>query len=78
MMSIIQDNGAASASDEKAAYEGYLRQKGQIKLSVAVFDPDQYRDKVTVDDKELADLYEREKEALPLGEHLSPQISGDR
>jgi hypothetical protein len=62
MMSIIQDNGAGGI-DEKAAYEGYLRERGQVKLSMAVFDPDQYKDKVTLDDKELTDLYEREKGA---------------
>ena len=62
MVNIIQDNGAAGV-DEKAVYESYLKAKGEVKLSVAVFDPDQYRDKVTVDDRELTDLYEKEKDA---------------
>ncbi len=60
MMSIIMDNGMA-VIDEKAVYEGYTKQRGQVKLSVAVFDPDEYKGKVVVDDKELNDLYEREK-----------------
>ena len=61
VVSIIQDNGAASGMDEKGAYEAYLRAKGQVKLSYAVFDPDQYKDKIVVDDKELSDLYEKDK-----------------
>ena len=63
LMSIIEDNTAAVGMDEKAAYDAYIKEKGQIKLSMAVFDPDQYKDKVTVDDKELAGLYENEKAA---------------
>lgn len=62
VMSIIQDNGSA-ALDEKGAYEAYIRQKGQVKLSFAVFDPDEFKGKVVIDDKELSDLYEREKDA---------------
>jgi len=62
LANIIEDNGAMV--DEKAAYQSYLREKGQVRLSWAVFDPDQYRDKVTVDDKELASLYDKEKSVL--------------
>jgi parvulin-like peptidyl-prolyl isomerase len=61
LMTIIQDNNGVQ-TDEPAAYEAYLRERGQIRLSVGVFDPADYRDKVTVDEKELAALYEREKE----------------
>ncbi len=62
LVNIIQDNG--STVDEKAAYQSYLKEKGQVRLSMAVFDPDQYRDKVTVDDSELAGLYDKEKATL--------------
>ena len=62
LVAIVEDNGAVV--DEKAAYQSYLREKGQVRLAWAVFDPDQYRDKVTVDDQELASLYEKEKSAL--------------
>jgi len=41
-----------------------MKEKGQVRLSWAVFDQDRYRDKVTVDDKELESLYEREKGTL--------------
>ena len=61
MMSIIVDNGMA-AMDEKAAYESYMKQRGQVKLSVAVFDPDEYKGKVSLDDKEL-DSLRKEKSA---------------
>ena len=56
---IILDNGIQV--DEKAAYEAYLKERGQVKLSVAVFDPADYRDKVSIDEKDLESLYEKEK-----------------
>ncbi len=62
LANIVEDNG--TAVDEKEAYKSYMREKGQVRLSWAVFDQDQYRDKVTVDDKELESLYEKEKSVL--------------
>ncbi len=59
MISIIQDN--AVQVDEKAAYRSYVKERGQVKLSVAVFDPAEFKDKVAVDDNEIAAIYEREK-----------------
>ncbi len=59
---IILDNGVQV--DEKAAYAAYLKERGQVKLSVAVFDPADYRDKVSIDQKELESLYEKEKGGL--------------
>jgi peptidyl-prolyl cis-trans isomerase D len=59
MVAIVHDN--APQSDEKAAYESYLKERGQVKLSVAVFDPDDYKDKVSIDEKEVSALYEKEK-----------------
>jgi peptidyl-prolyl cis-trans isomerase D len=59
LVSIIQDNGARI--DDKAAYESYVREKGRVRLSLAVFDPKDYTAKVTVDDKDLEAVYEREK-----------------
>ena len=61
LVSIIQDNGVAV--DEAAAYESYLKEKGQVRLSYGVFDPEDYKAKVTVDEKELSALYEKEKGA---------------
>ncbi len=66
LVNIIEDNGAMV--DEKAAYKSYLREKGQVRLSWAVFDQDQYRDKVTVDDKELGKPVREREEHAPLGE----------
>ena len=59
---IILDNGVQV--DEKAAYVAYLKERGQVELSVAVFDPANYRDKVSIDEKELESLYEKEKGSL--------------
>ena len=62
LVSIIEDNG--SVVDEKGAHESYLKEKGQVQLSFAVFDDDQYREKVTVETAELAALYDKEKATL--------------
>lgn len=59
LISIIQDNGARI--DDKAAYESYVKERGQVKLSLAVFDPQDYKAKVTIDDRDLEATYEREK-----------------
>jgi len=59
---IIKDNGVGV--DEKDAYASYVKERGQIRLSVAVFDPADFRDKVSVDEKELESLYEKEKGVL--------------
>jgi parvulin-like peptidyl-prolyl isomerase len=60
LINIIQDNAPTSA-DEKSLFEEYIKRRGQVRFSVAVFDPEQHKNKVTVDDRELSDLYEREK-----------------
>jgi peptidyl-prolyl cis-trans isomerase D len=62
LISIIQDN--APRVDEKGAYAAYLREKGQIKLSMDVFDPTEFAGKVSVDDKEIDAVYQREKDLL--------------
>jgi hypothetical protein len=58
--SIIVDNGVLI--DEKGAYNAYVKEKGQVKLSMAIFDPDEFKGKVSVDDKEIDAIYEREKD----------------
>jgi peptidyl-prolyl cis-trans isomerase D len=63
VMRIIKDNGVEGV-DEKAAFAQYVKEKGQVKLSVAIFDPADFRDKVSVDEKELEGLYEKERGAL--------------
>ncbi len=61
-MRIILDNGIQV--DDKAAHEAYLKERGQVKLSVAIFDPADYRDRVSIDGKDLESLYEKEKGGL--------------
>jgi hypothetical protein len=60
--SIIVDNGVRV--DEKNAYNAYVKEKGQIKLSIVIFDPDEFKGKVSVDDKEIDAIYGREKDAF--------------
>ncbi len=61
LMSVIQDN--STQAGDSAAYESYLKERGQIKLSIAVFDPAEFKDKVIVEEKDLNELYEKEKAA---------------
>ncbi len=61
LMTIVSDHSAQV--DENAAYQSYLKERGQIRLSVAVFDPAEFRDKVNVEEKDLNELYEKEKAA---------------
>jgi peptidyl-prolyl cis-trans isomerase D len=61
LMTIVSDHSAQV--DENAAYQSYLKERGQIKLSVAVFDPAEFKNKVSVEEKDLNELYEREKAA---------------
>lgn len=61
LMAVIGDH--STQVDENAAYQSYLKERGQIKLSVAVFDPAELRDKVSVEEKDLNELYEKEKAA---------------
>ncbi len=61
LLAIVGDHSAQV--DENAAYQSYLKERGQIKLSVAVFDPAEFKDKVSVEEKDLDELYEKEKAA---------------
>ena len=38
-----------------------MKEKGKIDLAYTVFDPSEYVKKITVTDKEVEDLYEKEK-----------------
>ena len=62
VISIIQDNGPQV--DDKAAYEGYVKERGQVRLSMTVFDPADFRGEAAVDEKEVAAVYEKEKGAF--------------
>ena len=58
--SIIMDTGAAVTGAD--IWAGYVREKGKVDLAYSRFDPSSYKDKAVVSDKELSDLYEKEKD----------------
>lgn len=58
--SIIMDTGVALTDAD--IWSGYVREKGKVDLVYSRFDPSSYKDKVTVSDKELSDVYEKEKD----------------
>jgi hypothetical protein len=60
LLRVVRDNGVRA--DEKAAHEAFLRQRGEIRLSVGTFDPSDFTGKVAIDEKELSALYEKEKD----------------
>jgi len=64
MMNLIRDNGVV-LSDE-GVWNAYVKEKGKIDLAYMVFDPSDYVKKVAVTDKDVEDLYEKEK-----GSHVS-------
>jgi parvulin-like peptidyl-prolyl isomerase len=57
--SIIKDCGVRVS--EADAWDAYVKEKGQVNLGFEVIDPALYRGKVNVTEKELNDLYEKEK-----------------
>jgi len=61
MMSLIRDNGVVLSDAE--VWNAYVKEKGKIDLSYMVFDPSDYAKKVTVTDKEVEDLYGKEKDS---------------
>ncbi len=65
--SIINDNGYFP--NDANLWANYVKEKGQVNLLYVQFDPAAYKDKVTVDEKELQSLYEKEKGAYR-GENL--------
>jgi len=58
---VIQDTGTFFS--ESDVWAGYVKEKGKVNLAYSLFDPAAFRDKVNISDKELLDLYEREKSA---------------
>jgi hypothetical protein len=58
-MRIMEDNGIGY--NERDVRDAYMKERGQVKLSYAVFAPADYRDQVRVDEKEIEALYEKEK-----------------
>jgi hypothetical protein len=58
---IVKDTG--TFFNEADVWAGYVKEKGKVNLAYALFDPSAFRDKVNVTEKELFDLYEKEKGA---------------
>ena len=56
---IVQDAGTFFS--ESDVWAGYVKEKGKVNLSYALYDPSSFRDKVNISEKELLDLYEKEK-----------------
>ncbi len=59
MLAILQDNGVIF--NERDVRDSYMKERGQVRLGYAVFDPADYRDQVRVQEKEIEDAYEKEK-----------------
>ncbi|MBA4416934.1 MAG: hypothetical protein C0392_03340 [Syntrophus sp. (in: bacteria)] len=59
MVNLIKDNGVII--NDGQAWKGYVKARGKVDLAYMVFDPADYRKKVDVSDRELQDLYEKEK-----------------
>ena len=59
MINLIKDTGALMG--EGNLWNLYVKERGKINLGYAEFDPASYRTKVTVDDQEVANIYEKEK-----------------
>ncbi len=60
VVSIIRDTGAPVSDAD--IWAGYVREKGKVNLAYSRFDPAAYKTRVSVTDRELNDLYEKEKE----------------
>ncbi len=58
--SVIRDTGAPVSDAD--IWAGYVREKGKVELAYTRFASSSYRDKVVLGDKELNDIYEKEKE----------------
>lgn len=59
MTDLIKDNGAVLTDAQ--VWSTYVKEKGKIDLAYMVFDPSDYVNKAVVTDKEVDDLYEKEK-----------------
>lgn len=60
VVSIVRDTGAPVTDAD--IWAGYVREKGKVDLYYSRFSPSAYKDKVTVTEKELNDLYDKEKD----------------
>ncbi len=78
MLAILQDNGVIF--NDRDVRDSYMKERGQVRLGYAVFDPVDYKDQVRVQEKEIEDAYEKEK-AMYRSEnsyHLKYMVIGEK
>jgi peptidyl-prolyl cis-trans isomerase D len=61
LMAVIRDTGVYLTDAD--VYTQYLRDKGQVNLAYLVFEPSDFKGKAAVDEKEVAQVYEKEKDS---------------
>lgn len=59
LVNIVTDNGVFM--DDNDLWTAYIKEKGKVDLSYRVFDPADYKKNVTITDKEIEEVYEKEK-----------------
>ncbi len=60
VVAIVRDTGAPVTDAD--IWAGYVREKGKVDLCYSRFSPSAYKDRVTVTEKELNDVYDKEKD----------------
>jgi parvulin-like peptidyl-prolyl isomerase len=60
LINVLNDNSVFISEGD--AWISYTEAKGEINLFYTRFDPASFKDKVTVNDKEIEDIYEKEKD----------------
>jgi peptidyl-prolyl cis-trans isomerase D len=60
VVSIVRDTGAPVTDAD--IWSGYVLEKGKVDLNYSRFSPASFKDKVTISEKELNDIYEKEKD----------------
>ncbi|HAR94451.1 MAG TPA: hypothetical protein DCR97_00580 [Deltaproteobacteria bacterium] len=59
LMAVLQDHGLSM--DDRDMEKSYKEERGLVRLGYAAFEPGDFEKGVTVGEKEIADIYEREK-----------------
>jgi len=60
LVTIISDN--STLTSESDAWNSYIKERGKVNLSYVQFDPASFRDKVILNEKEIEDIYAKEKD----------------
>jgi len=62
LINALIDNGVLVDNDE--LWKAYVDEKGKVDLFYRVYDPKEYTGKINITDKEIEDLYEKEKNSF--------------